>query len=98
MSLAELETVRALAQLARLALSPEEEARLAPELGRILAAFEVLQRPLPPGAPASGEHAAPTLLRGDQPLPSLERSALLASAPESEEGFLRVPKTVGGDG
>ncbi|NOT32498.1 MAG: hypothetical protein HOP15_18790, partial [Planctomycetes bacterium] len=41
------EMLRALARLARLALTGEEIERLAPELGQILSAFEVLGRHQP---------------------------------------------------
>jgi aspartyl-tRNA(Asn)/glutamyl-tRNA(Gln) amidotransferase subunit C len=98
----DLETVRALAQLARLELSEAELAHLAPELERILEAFEVLARPVPGAARAPG--ATPALpmppvarTREDVPVPSLERAELLASASASEDGFYVVPKTVGNE-
>ena len=99
---ADLETVRALAQLARLELSEEELQRFSPELERILEAFEVLARPTPPGARASSvTPALPTpavaRTREDVPVPSLERDALLSSASTSEDGFFVVPKTVGNE-
>ncbi len=99
MSATELETLRGLAQLTRLALSEQELARLAPELARILAAFEVLGRAAP-GAAASGPlglgpESART--RRDEPLPSLAREELLAAAAASADGFFVVPKTVGGE-
>ena len=96
----DIETLRELARLARLELTEEELARLAPELGRILAAFEVLGRhaarsepdPAEPGAAARGVRT-----RAAEPLPSLRREELLASAPRSQDGFFVVPKTVGGE-
>lgn len=98
----DLETVRALAQLARLELSEEELARFAPELERILEAFEVLSRSVPGAARARG--ATPALpmppvarTREDVPVPSLERDELLANASASEDGFFVVPKTVGNE-
>jgi aspartyl-tRNA(Asn)/glutamyl-tRNA(Gln) amidotransferase subunit C len=98
----DLETVRALAQLARLELSEEELQRFAPELERILEAFEVLARPTPGTARASS--ATPALpkpavarTREDVPMQSLEREALLSSASASEDGFFVVPKTVGNE-
>ena len=95
-----IESLRALARLARLSLTDEEVARLAPELGRILSAFEVLGRHDPRSEAAaepdpSAPRSAPT--RGDEPLPSLPRDVLLASAATREGGFFVVPKTVGAE-
>lgn len=92
----DLTTVRELAGLARLALDEEELARLAPELERILLAFTVLARHARPSTP-DGLDPRPGRLRGDEPVPSLARETLLASASTSEEGFFVVPKTVGGE-
>jgi aspartyl/glutamyl-tRNA(Asn/Gln) amidotransferase C subunit len=39
-----------------------------------------------------------TVLRSDEPQPSLPREALLARAPQADESFYSVPKTVGGEG
>jgi len=98
----DLESLRRLAQLARLELSEEELSSFAPELERILEAFEVLARPTPGAARAS--RATPALpmpavarTREDVPVPSLERDELLASASASEDGFFVVPKTVGNE-
>jgi aspartyl-tRNA(Asn)/glutamyl-tRNA(Gln) amidotransferase subunit C len=88
----DLETVRALAELARLELSEEELARFAPELERILDAFAVLARPTPGAHAPLGKPALPrpdvSRTREDVPVPSLDREALLASA---------SPKTVGNE-
>ncbi len=96
----DLEAVRKLAQLARLALSEDELARLAPELERILGAFEVLGRHGPaPGneIPAGPERAPAVRTRGDAALPSTPREELLAAASQSEDGFFVVPLTVGNE-
>lgn len=95
MSSADLETVRALAALARLELSDAELSLLHADLARILAHFEVLARHEEPTAPLPFEGAA--RVRQDQPVPSRIQEAILASAPEAEEGFFLVPKTVGGE-
>lgn len=96
MSSTDLEAVRGLAGLARLALTPEELARHAPELERILEAFQVLagHATRAPAPPAHTEAGRP---REDRPLPSLPTSELLAAAPASADGFFVVPKTVGGE-
>lgn len=98
----DLESLRNLARLARLALGEEELARLAPELERILAAFEVLGRGGPSSGGSSEGEAEPGPLvparpRGDVALPSTPREALLAAASRSEDGFFVVPLTVGGE-
>lgn len=96
----DLESLRNLARLARLALGEEELARLAPELERILGAFEVLGRYAPPSggeSEASSEPPVPVRTRGDAALPSTPREALLAAASRSEDGFFVVPLTVGGE-
>ena len=91
----DVETVR---ELARLALTEEELARLAPELGRVLGAFEALARAQtsdgsaePAAEPRAAGGARP---RRDEPQPSLPRDTLLAAAPASADGFFVVPKTV----
>ena len=99
-STTDLETVRALAGLARLELSAEELARFAPELERILTAFEVLARHAPGARPAPAAtlalpQPAVARTREDVPVPCLERDVLLASASTSTDGFFVVPKTVG---
>ncbi len=98
----DLETVRALAQLARLELSAEELQRFAPELERILTAFEVLARhapgaPVVPATTLALPQPAVSRTREDVPVPSLERDVLLASASTSEDGFFVVPKTIGSE-
>jgi aspartyl-tRNA(Asn)/glutamyl-tRNA(Gln) amidotransferase subunit C len=87
------ERIDHVAALARLALSAEERARFAPEFARVLAAFEALTRA--PGEEGAARELAPRT-RPDVPWPPLERAALLAAAPASEDGFFLVPKTVGG--
>lgn len=91
---ADLLRLRRVAALARLELAPDEEARLAPELARILAAFEALARCAPAPAPSPFEPAPRT--RPDVPQPSLAPAEFLPAAPATEDGFFLVPKTVGG--
>lgn len=99
MSAADLENLGELALLARLSLSEEELLGLRPELERILAAFEVLARHGPTAADAPSDESAPSgPAREDEPLPSLARELLLASAPVQADGFFVVPKTIGSAG
>ena len=87
------------ARLARLDLSPEEQAELGPQFGRILTHFETLA-----SVPVDGLRplAAPELetegLRADEERPSWPRERLLEGAPEPLDGHYGVPKTVGGEG
>ena len=79
-------TVRHVARLARLALSPEEEEKTARELGRVLDYIERLAgvdvsavEPLTfAGDPAEAKES----MRPDEPRPSLPREKVLAQAPD----------------
>lgn len=93
MSSVDLETLRTLAALARLAPSDAELTRLQADLARILEAFEALER----AAGARPDEPTPTRTRADRPVPALEPEAFLAAAPAHEDGFFVVPRTVGGE-
>jgi aspartyl-tRNA(Asn)/glutamyl-tRNA(Gln) amidotransferase subunit C len=80
------ELLRKLEGLARLRLSPEEEALLLEDLRRILAFVDAL-----PQVEAEGEEEAPGRLREDVETPPLPQALALAVAPDQEEGFFRVP-------
>jgi aspartyl-tRNA(Asn)/glutamyl-tRNA(Gln) amidotransferase subunit C len=87
------EDVRKIATLARLRFTPEEEARFAGQLARIVDYIDQLQ---------TYEIAAPDLgSRGvqemaDVPHECLPRERFLANAPASLDGFLLVPEVKGG--
>ena len=86
------------AALARLELGPDTCARLAGDFGRILAAFESLaELELEGVEPLWSPGAASEREREDRAQPSLERTELLAQAPQVENGFFAVPKTLGGE-
>lgn len=83
-----LEEVRRIAALARLRLSPEEEARFVPQLGRIVDYIDQLRNYAtaePAAVPTADREAA------DQPAPCLPREAFLVNAPEAMGEFLVVP-------
>ena len=88
-------TVRHVARLARLSLSPEEEERTAAQLGHVLEYIERLEavdisgvEPLSfAGDPAEAQRA----LREDEPRPGLTQEEALANAPAKVDGFFRVP-------
>lgn len=85
--------IRRMIREAYLALSPEEEEKLAREVVglinnvEILAAIEVGEGP----PPATVE---PTELRDDVVQPSLPLERALANAPDAHDGFVAVPKVL----
>jgi len=94
-----VETVRKIADLARLDLGADEEAALAGHFGRILEHFRVLEKLDVSGVEAMlGASRVSDVLRADLPRPSLPAEAMLANAPEHTPEFYVVPKTVGGEG
>ena len=88
--------VARLAALARIALSPDEAAKLAPQLDVILDAVtqvtEVAGDDVPPMS-----HALPltNVFRADEVRPSLPAEAVLAAAPAVEDDRFRVPRILG---
>jgi aspartyl-tRNA(Asn)/glutamyl-tRNA(Gln) amidotransferase subunit C len=87
-----LEDVRHVAYLARLGLSPEEEQQMVEQLGRILAAMQVLRQ-------VDTEHIPPTasvlplrnVMRDDVVRPSWPREAVLKNAPRRSGDCFEVP-------
>ncbi|MFN0148600.1 MAG: Asp-tRNA(Asn)/Glu-tRNA(Gln) amidotransferase subunit GatC [Dehalococcoidia bacterium] len=80
-----------IARLARIALTDAEVSRFAGQLSGILDQFAVLS-----AAPVEGleptAHPLPlsNVMRADEVAPSLPRSAVLANAPQQEDGLFRV--------
>lgn len=85
--------IRHVARLARLQLSPEEEARTATELTQILTHFAALAA-LSTGTLAEGHEVPDAALRGDHPGTTLPPDALLRNAPAQREGQILVPRVV----
>jgi len=87
--------VRHVAQLARIALDEEEVQRLRDELARILDYIgklnELDTKDVPPMA---HPHAFVCPLRADAATNANQREALLACAPEAEEGLFVVPRVI----
>lgn len=83
------ELLRKLESLAKIRLSPEEEALLLTDLKRILEFVDAL-----PQVGEAWEEDAQGRLREDEPLPSLSQEEALKVAPEAEEGFFQVPKVL----
>lgn len=93
-------TVRRIAGLARIAITDEEAARLAPELDNILGWIEQLGEVDTSGvAPMTA--VIPNMLRLRDDVADADpltgggiREAVLANAPEAEHGFFTVPKVI----
>jgi aspartyl-tRNA(Asn)/glutamyl-tRNA(Gln) amidotransferase subunit C len=92
------ETVRKIAELARLELSDDEAKDLAAKFASILGQFRVLETLDVSGVEAmTGANRAGEVLREDVPVPSLPAEEMLRNAPEHTSEFYVVPKTVGGE-
>ena len=83
------------ANLARIALSPDQEARLAAQLGDILGYVKKLEELDVTGVEPMA-HAVPlaNVLRTDEVQPSIPQEAALANAPKQANGLFVVPKIV----
>lgn len=91
-----VEDVAALARLARIELTEEERAHLAPQLEVILdSVAQVSEVATDEVAPTS--HALPltNVFRPDEVRPSIGAEAALAGAPAAEQDRFRVPQILG---
>ena len=90
--------VAELGRLARIELTADELAHLAPQLDAILEAVakvsEVAAADIPPTS-----HPLPleNVFRADEVRPSLPREVVLAGAPAAEDDRFRVPRILGED-
>ena len=103
MSAVTVEEVRRVAELANLELTEEEEPRMQRDLNAILQHIAQLAEldtaeiePMAQvgdvlGAAADGAGAS---LRRDAEVPSLDRKAVMAAAPETDGRFFKVPKVI----
>jgi aspartyl-tRNA(Asn)/glutamyl-tRNA(Gln) amidotransferase subunit C len=94
LSRAEVEHV---ARLARLELDDDEVALYTQQLGRVLDHFagiaSIDTADVPPTvSPPHLTEAQETSLRPDMALPSLDRGEVLRQAPDSADGYFRVPE------
>jgi aspartyl-tRNA(Asn)/glutamyl-tRNA(Gln) amidotransferase subunit C len=91
------ETVRHVAKLARLAVSEEDVAVLAPQLSDIIGYAEQLQSVDLTGVePTSHSLVLVNVLRTDEPRPSLPREVALKGAPDTDGEQIRVPAVLEG--
>ena len=87
-----LDEVAHIASLARLQLSPAEQAQFREQLSAVLNYMESLRQvDTAAVAPLASVLALQTVLRADEPLPSLPPGDLLAGAADAEAGMFRVP-------
>jgi aspartyl-tRNA(Asn)/glutamyl-tRNA(Gln) amidotransferase subunit C len=87
-----------LQRLARLELEPEEVEALAHDVAEVLAYFDQLASVDTDGVPELARPVIPTRTwREDAVAPSLDRTRVLELGNASQDGFLRVPRTVDED-
>lgn len=91
----DIPTVKRIAGLARIAISEDEAARLAPELGNILGWIEQLgEVDVSEVAPMTAVIPNRLRLRDDVVSDGDVRDKVLANAPQAEHGFFTVPKVI----
>jgi aspartyl-tRNA(Asn)/glutamyl-tRNA(Gln) amidotransferase subunit C len=85
--------VRYVAKLARLRLQPDETARMAGELAKILSHIDKMSE-LDTAAVSPTAHVldVTNVARADRPRPGLERSEALRNAPAVSDDCFRVPR------
>ena len=98
-----VEDVRRVADLANLELTAEEEPRMQCDLNAILEHIAQLNELDTSGIPAMAQvgemlggvaDSTGISLRADAVRPSLDRTAVVAAAPESDGRFFKVPKVI----
>jgi len=88
-------TVRKIAGLARIAITEEDAARIAPDLDNIMGWIEQLSEVDCTGiAPMTAVIPNHLRLRDDVVTDGGIRDAVLANAPQGEHGFFTVPKVI----
>lgn len=91
------EDVVHVAALARLHVTSEETESLVLELSRILDYARDLQELDLSGVPATSQIGiTTTVVRADEPRPSLTAAQAVANAPDEDEGMFRVPAVLEG--
>ena len=98
-----IKDVRRVAELANLELTAEEEPRMQRDLNAILGHVAQMDELDTSGVPAMaqvgemlGSHACEhgETLRPDAVRPSVDRAAVMATAPETDGRFFKVPKVI----
>ncbi len=83
--------VRRVAGLADIRIPEEELPAFTAQFNRILEYFDLLDTV---EGTEAGERPLHTVLREDEPCPSLPQEAVLGNAPASEDGFVRAPRVM----
>jgi aspartyl-tRNA(Asn)/glutamyl-tRNA(Gln) amidotransferase subunit C len=90
-----IETVKKIASLARIKITEEEAARIAPELDNIMGWIEQLGEVDVTGVePMTAVIPNHLRLRDDVVTDGNVRDAVLSNAPQAEHGFFAVPKVI----
>ncbi len=90
--------VDAALRLARLSAPEHEREGFARDFARVLESFALLRKLDVSGLePLRTPSTRLDSLRDDRLAPALEREQLLANAPQVQDGFFAVPKTIGGE-
>jgi aspartyl-tRNA(Asn)/glutamyl-tRNA(Gln) amidotransferase subunit C len=92
-----VDEVRRIAVLARLRLTPEEEAKFVSQLGRIVDYIDQL-REFAAAAPSAESGVAAGRQRADEVGETLPTADFLRNAPAAFDTFLVVPQVKGGPG
>ena len=91
----DIATVKKIASLARIAITEEEAARIAPELDNIMGWIEQLGEVDVTGVePMTAVIPNHLRLRDDLVTDGNVRDAVLSNAPQAEHGFFAVPKVI----
>jgi aspartyl-tRNA(Asn)/glutamyl-tRNA(Gln) amidotransferase subunit C len=91
-----VDTVDHVARLAHLSLTAEEREAFARQLDQVLTYAESIQALDTDGVEPMSHAAATETFREDVPREGLPRDAILATAPDAEDGLFRVPRVLGG--
>ena len=91
--------VQHVARLARLRLPPDEEARFAEQLGRIVDYIDhIREAEAGTGDGEASAVPAPALREcDDREAPGLPRESVIANAPRAHGAFVAVPRVLAGD-
>jgi len=95
------EQVKHVAELAKLEFTPDQLEMFTGQLEKIIGMFEELSKVDTTGVPVTSQvNDRRNALRDDVAVQSNQRQALLANAPETAEGLIRVPTIIdeSGDG
>ena len=87
--------IKYLEKLARITLSEDEEKKVGNELQDIISYIDMLNELVTDGVEAMS-HCFPVtnVMREDEVAPSMSPDEIVANAPESQDGYFVVPKTV----